>query len=196
MILLRFLLVFTGIGLLVGAAAILAWDLYQIFKARRPAVLRWRTAKQVALFSMAPLLVGLSSAVVPSGSAGVRVNQFAGTRPGTLYPGVHWIVPLIESVETYNIRDSVFTTSMIDDPKKEKADGLRVQTREGLMVGLAVAVRYRLDPSKLAYIHSNLPHPVEEEMIAPAVASVLRDLAPADLVREMFSNKRDEIRQA
>src|SRR5712691_6796561 len=204
MILLRYLLVFTGIGLLVGAAAILAWDLYQILKARKARgeepkewllPFRLHAARQLAAFAMLPLLVGLSIAVVPSGSAGVRVNQFAGTRPGTLYPGVHWIVPLIESVETYNIRDSVFTTSMIDDPKKEKADGLRVQTRKGLMVGLAVAVRYRLDPSKLAYIHANLPQPVEEEMIAPAVASVFRDLAPAYLVREMFSNKRDEIRQ-
>src|SRR5713101_8002264 len=197
MILLRYLLVFTGIGLLVGAAAILAWDLYQILKARkargeesqeRVLPFRVHAARQLATFAMLPLLVGLSIAVVPSGSAGVRVNQFAGTRPGTLYPGVHWIIPFIEQVELYNIRDGVFVTST-------KPEGLRVQTREGLMVGLAVAVRYRLDPSKLAYIHSNLPHPVEEEMIAPAVASVFRDLAPAYLVREMFSNKRDEIRQ-
>jgi hypothetical protein len=35
MVLLRYLLMFTGIGLLVGAALILIWDLVQIFKARR-----------------------------------------------------------------------------------------------------------------------------------------------------------------
>ena len=202
MVLLRYLLVFAGIGLLVGAAAILAWDLYQIFKSRkdspgelRPA-LRWHASRQLAMLSILPLLVGLSIAVVPSGSAGVRVNQFSGTRPGTLYPGVHWLVPLIEQAELYNIRDNMFTTNVVDDPKKEKADGLRVQTREGLMVGLAVAVRYRLDPSKLAYIHANLPQPVEEEMIAPAVASAFRDIAPGYLVRELFSTKRDEVRKA
>jgi regulator of protease activity HflC (stomatin/prohibitin superfamily) len=136
---------------------------------------------------MAPLLVGLSIAIVPSGSAGVRINQFVGTRPATLYPGVHFIVPLIEQVELYNIRDSVFATAA-------KGDAMRVQTREGLMVGLAVGVRYRLDPSKLAFIHSNLPHPVEKEMIEPTVASAFRDLAPGYLVRELFSTKRDEIR--
>jgi regulator of protease activity HflC (stomatin/prohibitin superfamily) len=139
-------------------------------------------------------LIGWSIAVVPSGAAGVRVNQFAGTRPGTLYPGVHWILPLIENLEIYSIRDSIFTTTMAEDPKN--AAVLRVQTREGLTVGLAVAVRYRLDPSKLAYIHANLPEPLEEEMIAPAVSTVFRDIAPAYVVREMFATKRDDIRQA
>jgi len=70
-----------------------------------------------------------------------------------------------------------------------------VQTREGLTVGMAVAVRYRLDPSKLAYIHANLPQPIEEQMIAPAIGSIFRDLAPNYIVREMFSSKRDEVRQ-
>src|SRR5437660_1608566 len=89
-----------------------------------------------------------------------RSRFTAGARPGTLYPGVHWVLPLIEDVQLYSIRDNVFATSLIDDPKKEKPDALRVQTREGLSVGLAVAVRYRLDPSRLAYIHSNPPQPV------------------------------------
>jgi regulator of protease activity HflC (stomatin/prohibitin superfamily) len=143
-----------------------------------------------------PVLAGLSIAVVPSGSAGVRVNQFVGTRPATLYPGVHFILPLIENMETYSVRDEVFATTLVEDPKKSKSEGtLRVQTREGLTVGMAVAVRYRLDASKLAYIHSNLPQPIEDEMIAPAVSSIFRDLAPTYIVREMFSTKRDEVRQ-
>lgn len=216
MVMLRYLLMVIGIGLLVGAAGILVWDLYQILKSRRspaaesaspwgetsdpqPVMLRqarWNTARKMAVLSVAPLLIGASIAVVPTGAAAVRVNQFAGTRPGTLYPGVHWILPLIESIETYSIRDNIFTTSMQEDPKKPQPDVLRVQTREGLTVGLAIAVRYRLDPSKLAYIHANLPQPVEEEMVEPAVSAVFRDLAPSYEVREMFSTKREEIRQA
>lgn len=200
MTVLRYLLIFAGIGLLAGAAAILAWDLYQILKLRKkspddagelkaPAI-RWKEARSLATVSVFPLLAGLSIAVVPAGSAGVRVNQFAGTRPATLYPGVHFAIPLIEEVELYNIRDSVFATA--DDSKKKEA--LKVQTREGLAVGLAIAVRYRVDPSKLAYIHSNLPQPLEEEMIAPAIASAFRDLAPNYLVRELFSTRREEVR--
>jgi regulator of protease activity HflC (stomatin/prohibitin superfamily) len=206
---------FIGIGLLAGAAGILVWDLYQILKSRKfrattteegnnsvpevrePPVIHWQAARRVAIWGIVPLLAGMSIAVVPSGSAGVRVNQFVGTRPATLYPGVHFILPLIESMEIYSVRDEVFATTLVEDPKKSKGEGtLRVQTREGLTVGMAVAVRYRLDASKLAYIHSNLPQPIEEEMIAPAVSSIFRDLAPTYVVREMFSTKRDEVRQA
>ena len=201
MVVLRYLLMFTGIGLLAGAAGILVWDLYQIWKSRKlgegptPSTIRWDAAKRMAAFSLGPLLAGWSIAVVPSGSAGVRVNQFVGTRPATLYPGVHFVLPLIENMETFNIRDEVFVTTLADDPKKSKEQTLRVQTREGLTVGMAVAVRYRLDPSKLAYIHANLPQPIEEQMIAPAIGSIFRDLAPNYIVREMFSSKRDEVRQ-
>ena len=216
MLLLRYLLMFIGIGLLAGAAGILVWDLYQILKSKRTRattpgegspsslelmeptpVMHWQAAKNLATWGIVPLLTGLSIALVPSGTAGVRVNQFVGTRPATLYPGVHFILPLIENMETYSVRDEVFATTLVEDPKKSKGEGtLRVQTREGLTVGMAVAVRYRLDASKLAYIHSNLPQPIEEEMIAPAVSSIFRDLAPTYIVREMFSTKRDEVRQA
>jgi len=216
MLLLRYLLMFTGIGLLAGAAGILVWDLYQILKSRKPRetaapgedqasppelpqpapAIHWQGTKQLATWGVVPLLMGLSIAVVPSGSAGVRVNQFVGTRPATLYPGVHFVLPLIENLETYSVRDEVFATVLVDDPKKPKGEGtLRVQTREGLTVGMAVAVRYRLDASKLAYIHANLPQPIEGELIAPAVSSIFRDLAPIYVVREMFSTKRDEVRQ-
>jgi len=39
--------------------------------------------------------------VVPSGMAGIRVSQSSGTRPGTLYPGVHLIAPLVEDVAMF-----------------------------------------------------------------------------------------------
>src|ERR1700730_12954761 len=203
MTLLRYLLIFAGFGLIVGALSILVWDLYLVFSWKKQAAgeslppfqpaVRWKWAARLAILSLAPWLAGLTIAVVPSGSAGVRVNQFTGTRPQTLYPGVHLVLPMIETVDLYPTRENVFTTSAVDDPKKK--DGLRVQTREGLMVGLAVAVRYRVDPSRLAYIHSNLPQPLEPQMITPAVASAFRDLAPEYLVRELFSTKREAFRR-
>ncbi len=204
MTVLRYLLIFAGVGLLSGAASILAWDLYRVLKRRNepegdsaspllPGI-RWKLAMQLVLWSIAPWLIGLSIAVVPSGFAGVKVNQFLGTRAETLYPGVHFVMPTIETVALYQTREHVFSTSAGDDQKKPKTDSMRVQTREGLMVGLAVTVRYRIDPSKLASIQSNLPASLEEEMIAPVIASAFRDLAPSYLVRELFSTKRDEFR--
>jgi regulator of protease activity HflC (stomatin/prohibitin superfamily) len=141
-----------------------------------------------------PALLGLSFVVVPAGTAGVLVSQVSGTVPGTLYPGVHWIVPLVDSVALYDTREKVFNTALGVD-LKNKVETLKVQTKEGLPVGLAIAVRYRLDPRRLDYIHSNLPQPIEQEIVPPVVAGVFRQIVPNYLVRDVFAARREEVRK-
>jgi regulator of protease activity HflC (stomatin/prohibitin superfamily) len=223
MLFLRYLLLIAGFGLFIGAAAILVYDLYVIFKGRKPAheptrpfpeerplprgpeaphSLRWPAARKMVAAGIAPALLGLSIALIPSGEAGVRVSQISGASPRTLYPGVHWIVPLVDRVELYNIRDAVFSSVLADDAAKNPAMNtamnssvLRVQTKEGLPVGIAINVRYRLNPSRLSYIYANLPQPVEAEIVPPVVASAFRELAPNYTVNEMFASQREKIRR-
>jgi hypothetical protein len=64
-----------------------------------------------------------------------------------------------------------------------------------LEVGLVVAVRYRIDPHRLSYMQSNLPQPLEKELVPPVVASSFRELAQNYLVRELFAARRGEIRR-
>ncbi len=204
MLLLRDLLLVSGFGLLAVAAGILLWDLYTIIRARRLAEtdteihklpglpISWRPAIMLAGWALPVLLVGSAITIVPSGMAGVAVNQLAGAREETLYPGIHFVWPLIENVQLFNVRDQIFT-SAIDDAKKK--DGLNIQTREGLTAALAVAVRYRIQANKLPYVYANLPLPVETQMVNPIVGSVFREIAPHYLVREIFSTKREALTQ-
>ena len=154
---------------------------------------RWGLARQLVLFAIVPLLLALSIVVIPDGSAGVRISQIWGARPGTLYPGVHIVAPLIDSVVLYDTREQVYTTSATEVPKSGN-EVLTVQAREGLNIGLAVSVRYRLDPQRLSYIHANLPQPVGDEVVAPTVATIYRQLAPNYVTREIFATKREELR--
>ena len=163
---------------------------------RRPIL--WRGSVALTLLALLPLLIAGSIVVVPSGMGGVRISQLSGTIPGTLYPGVHFIMPLVESVETFDLRDHLFTAGLIDNgakPEVEKPGSLSVQSREGLNIGLAVTVRYRLDPRKLDSLQAHLEQPVDKELVPPVVASAWRELAPSYTVREIFSLKRDEVRQ-
>jgi regulator of protease activity HflC (stomatin/prohibitin superfamily) len=127
---------------------------------------------------------------------GVRVSQVSGTEPGTLFPGVHFVAPLIDSVETFDLRDHLFTAGVAEEGSKSAApkSGLSVQSREGLNIGLAVTVRYRLDPNKLDNVQAHMPQPVDKELVPPVVASAWRQLAPEYTVREIFSTKREEVR--
>ncbi|MEI9977047.1 MAG: SPFH domain-containing protein [Ignavibacteriota bacterium] len=136
-------------------------------------------------------MCGLSVQVVPSGMAGVRVSQISGTLPGTLYPGFHLVIPLVQAIELYDTRDQIYETVIGEKPAQQ----LTIQTKEGLSVGLAVAVRYRLDPKRLAYISANLPLPVDKALVPPVVGSAFREIAPNYLVRDLFAARREEVRR-
>jgi regulator of protease activity HflC (stomatin/prohibitin superfamily) len=186
MLTLKYLFEFLGFGLLAASAALLILD-----HLRHAEVRRWRIAGKLAALGLIPLLAGIAIVVVPAGMAGVRVSQVSGTMPGTLYPGLHMVLPIVQSVALYDMRDQLFQTTL-----GEKAvEPLNVQTREGLSVGLAVSVRYRIDPNRLAYIHANLPQPVDKELVPPVVGSSFREIAPNYLVRDLFAARREEVRK-
>jgi regulator of protease activity HflC (stomatin/prohibitin superfamily) len=213
MLFLKYLLMLGGIGMITVAAGILAYDIYLEVKYREalaaaipgplPSVpqMRWRSSLALLLLAWGPILLGLGIVVVPSGMAGVRVSQTSGTLSGTLYPGAHFVIPLADNIVLFDTRDQLFTTGTLEDlsnagaGKAAKSEPLNVQAKEGLTLGLSITVRYRLDPKRLDYIQSNLPQPVEKEIVPAVVASAWRELVPNYTVREVFAAKREEVRK-
>ena len=215
MLLIKYLLMAVGIAMFGSAAAVLGYDFYLLAMARRalaqlqpgetaPAEreVRWRVGVALVVLAWAPILIALSLVVVPAGMGGVRVSQVSGTLAGTLYPGAHVVRPLVDRVVLFDTRDQLFTTGGLEDhatATKPAAVGapelMRVQAKEGLTLGLAITVRYRLDSGRLDYILNNLPQPVEKELVPPVVASTWRELVPNYTVREVFASKREEVRR-
>lgn len=213
MLALKFLLTILGFGLFGSAAAIVAYDVFVATRLRwllensaapsgegtaaippRPfGPVRWSLAQKLAIVGILPILLALSITVVPDGYAGIRVSQISGVHPTTLYPGVHLQTPFIDKIVLYDTREQVFSTAATPSPKSTN-EVLTVQAREGLNLGLAVTVRYRLDPTRLSAIHQNLPQPVSEQVVGPVVSSIYRQLAPNYVTREIFAVKREELR--
>jgi regulator of protease activity HflC (stomatin/prohibitin superfamily) len=214
MLALKYLLMILGAGLFGSSGALVVYDIFlatQLCKllrrnttdetgaeagalAHRPLrPVRWRLALQLAAAGSLAILITESVVVIPDGAAGVRVSQIWGARPGTLYPGVHMVTPLVDSVAIFDTREQVYST-VESENSKQKGDVLTVQAREGLNIGLAVSVRYRLEPKRLDSIHTNLPQPVGEQVVAPVVATIYRQLAPNYITREIFATKREELR--
>ena len=209
MLFLKYLLMMGGMGMVAVAVGILIYQLAIRGRYRRaeavsgssPAIakLPWRTAVGLAVLAGAPILIALSIVVIPSGMAGVRISQTQGTLAGTLYPGVHLVRPLMEKVELFDTRDQLFTTGSVEDGQnaagaKLPSQPLHVQAQEGLTLGLAITVRYRVDPKRLDYLEANLPQPIETEIVPPVVATVWRELVPNYTVRDVFAGKREEVR--
>jgi regulator of protease activity HflC (stomatin/prohibitin superfamily) len=215
MLYLKYLLEMVGISMLVWAAGVLLYELYLLILFRQAQLLpedarmgvrapdaRWKSMVGFGIAAWLPLILAMGIVVVPSGMAGVRVSQTSGTLPGTLYSGAHFVTPLVDRVEMFNTRDQLFTTGLTEgegakDPGKSGAKGefLRVQAKEGLNLGLAITVRYRIDPRRLDFVQANLPQPVEKEIVPAVVATVWREIVPTYTVRDVFSAKREEVRK-
>ncbi|HET9741724.1 MAG TPA: SPFH domain-containing protein [Terriglobales bacterium] len=211
MLLLKDLLIAAGILLLAIAVSLLVWDVYFHLRERRRSLnsdsgkltesqlkLRSSLAGKVCLFAIAAFLLAHTFAVVPAGEAAVRVSQFSGTEPQTLYPGIHFLSPF-ENLAVYDTRTHTLTTGSVDEDltgaKAKHHEPLNVTAQEGLKIGLAVTVRYKLDPNRLAFIHNTLPEPVESEVVPPVVATVFRDIVPNYTIRDVFAKHREDIRQ-
>jgi regulator of protease activity HflC (stomatin/prohibitin superfamily) len=224
MLFMKFMFLMIGIGAFACAVAMVGYDIYLAFELNRllqrrdasneppqsegtkPAIpvrpasprprraIHWQTASKLAVIGAVSLLARSSIVVIPDGDAGVRISQISGVRPGTLYAGTHFIFPLRDRVELYDIREKVFSSAAAES-SHEKLEVLTVESREGLPVGLAVTVRYRIDPRRLDYIQSNLPQPIDEQIVAPVVLSAFHEMAPNYMVRDIFSTKREEFRQ-
>jgi regulator of protease activity HflC (stomatin/prohibitin superfamily) len=210
MLFLKYVLLWGGIAMIAIAAGILIYDLRRGWQYTASVVsatadtlppsapVRWRTSLALALLAWGPILVALGIVVVPSGMAGVLVSQTRGTLPGTLYPGVHFVIPFAETVALFDTRDQLFTTGSLEDGSSGQAkvfQPLNAQAKEGLTMGLSITVRYRLDPKRLDHIQSNLPLPVERELVPAVVASAWREVVPHYTVRDVFAAKREEVRK-
>src|SRR5689334_22899153 len=181
MMAIKYAFVMTGIGMIAVAAAIMSYDFYLLLQYRRmaggtteklpsPRPPRWQQAAKLGAAALGILILSAGIVVVPSGSAGVRVSQISGTRPGTLYPGSHLVVPMVEDVAIYDTRERVFSTGVAESTKKTdiseaRPELLKIQAREGLPLGLALSVRYRLEAARLGYVHSNLPEDIDHKIV-------------------------------
>src|ERR1700719_1582430 len=215
MLALKYLLTLLGVGLFGSVGAVVVYDVYVSERLRRLikrkangetdaqaslpplplAPVRWKLAQQLTAAAILPLLLALSIVVIPDGSAGVRISQIWGARPGTFYPGGHIVTPLIDSVALYDTREQVYSTVALETDKR-KGEVLAVQAPAGLNIGRAVSGGYRLDPRRLDSIHTNLPQPVGEQVVAPVVSTIYRQLAPNYVTREIFATKREEDRKS
>jgi regulator of protease activity HflC (stomatin/prohibitin superfamily) len=203
MLLLKYLMFAAGGVLFMTGVMVVIIDAYRTWRLSQapspeewtePEPFRWRLAARHAVLACLVLLPALGIIVVPSGMAGVRVSQVSGTLPGTLYPGTHFVAPLVHQVETFTTRDQLYNTQTPDAPKSPDPT-LKVYSKEGLPLGLGVTVRYQLDPQRLPYVQRNLPKPLESEVLPPVVANAFRQTVSSYMVRDVFSAKREEVRR-
>jgi len=194
MLAIKYVLLTGALSMFIAAAIVLSRDARKVILQPDTSSIRWRLFARYVVIAVLLLLPGLSIVVVPSGMAGVRVSQLSGTAGGTIYPGTHFVSPLTQHVELYNVRDQIYSTNPADVSKNGTT--LKAYSREGLPLGLGISVRYQLDPRRLSYMESNLPRPIESELLPAVVANAFRQTISGYMVRDVFSTRREDVRLA
>ena len=224
MLFLKYLLTSGGIAMIVVAAGILTYDIYLELLYRRalaaagpsplpPIPTSVGGGIGPCVTGMGSILLAVGIIVVPSGMAGVRqpdqrhasgnalsrraLCHAAGRKRGAL----RYSRPDVYHRRTGRRQKQRRCQKRRQQKQQQERNGtirpepLNVQAKEGLTLGLAITVRYRLDPKHLDYIQSNLPQPIEKEIVPAVVASAWRELVPNYTVREVFATKREEVRK-
>ncbi len=152
----------------------------------------------VALGLLAAVVVGAWAVAtkpplvtVEPGAVAVRTNQWSGG-VDQFGDGSVLVLPGLHHVRMLSLRDQSFKPQ-----QGRKATGeAPFQSVEGLSLGVDLAVRYAIDPERVAQVARTLPPDIGRDVVEPTVQGVVYRIFSGYTVREIFSSKRAEIQQA
>ena len=105
--------------------------------------------------------------------------------------GTVLVLPGIHQLRRYSIRDQVYRPT-----ESASATGpAPFQSVEGLSIGVDLAVRWSVDLARLAQMAKEFPDDISADLVAPAVQGIVYPTFARYSVREIFSQRRTEIKQ-
>lgn len=129
-------------------------------------------------------------AAVHRGEVLVRTEVLDGSAIA-YHAGTVFVVPGLYQVRRFSTRDQVYRPT-----ESASASGpAPFQSVEGLSIGIDLAVRWAVDPPRLAQMSKSFPDDLNADLVRPAVQGVIYPLFAKYSVREIFSRRRAEIQQ-
>ncbi len=152
------------------------------------------TVSTVRTVSIIGIIVGIAISCfvqVDAGYVGVQ-SLFGKIQERVLYPGLHFINPLI-SVKEIDVKTMNYTMSGVhDEGNKSGDDGIRALTKDGLEVIIDVTVLYRVVPENAPKLINEIGRDYEDKVIRPIARTKIRDFCVYYDAVELYSQKRDE----
>ena len=145
------------------------------------------------------VVIGIVSSTiifVPPDQSGVVVSVLApgGYRQEPLQSGLHFVVPLLETVQKYSKAKQTYTMSAApSEGQRSGDDSIRARTKDGQEVFIDASVIYAINPANVVNLHITWQNRYGEELVRPLVRGIIRDAASQYGVEEIVSSKRGEL---
>ncbi|HEX3915472.1 MAG TPA: SPFH domain-containing protein [Steroidobacteraceae bacterium] len=155
----------------------------------------WRFRWRVGIIAVLGLIIhGLGAhppfESVHRGEVLARSDALDGT-VSVFTAGTVLVVPGIHQVRRYSIRDQVYRPT-----ESATATGSApFQSVEGLSIGVDLTVRWTVELARLAQTTREFPDDIGADLVAPAVQGIVYPTLARYSVREIFSQRRTEIKQ-
>jgi len=155
----------------------------------------------VVLLVVALLLTTAGAGLVflQANEYGVVISAFQpnGYRTEALGPGLHWILPFVESVQKYSIARQTYTmSSTSSEGTVQGDDSIQARTKDGQQIFIDASVIYAADPTQLIQLHITWQNRYEENVVRPVARAAIRNAVSQFGVEELVSTKRGELEQA
>lgn len=136
------------------------------------------------LWLIQPDQVGVRFRVTGSGEAALL---------DPLQPGLSWVVPFIDEVETYDTSRQSLTmadSSEATEGQTITSSGVRAISSDGQAITVDVTVIYTIDPTRINEIHRNWRDTYGEGFIVPQTRSEVRNAISEYGAEEIYSGGR------
>ena len=133
--------------------------------------------------------------IVDDGERGVHTRM--GEVQGTVEPGFHLKIPLVDQIHTYEVRSQAYTMSSTEGEGNEanRDDSIKALTSEGLEVHVDMTTRYHIEPDSVDEIYTTVStnqDGINERIVRPTAREAVRGCSAQYPVEGIYSEQRDE----
>jgi regulator of protease activity HflC (stomatin/prohibitin superfamily) len=117
-----------------------------------------------------------------------------GYREEALQPGLRWVIPFLESVQTFPVSRQTYTMSVVtNEGQVQGDDSIAARTFDGQEIFVDASVIYNVDPTKVVQVYILWQGRYTEELVRPLARGVIRDAVSQFGVQDVVSSKRFEM---
>ncbi|MFN3705578.1 MAG: prohibitin family protein [Thermoflexales bacterium] len=138
--------------------------------------------------------LGAGLVFIPPQERGLVINLFVGLRAPVLTPGVHFVLPFVESVQRFSIGQQTYTMSKTaSEGAVIPDDAVTARTADGQEVFIDATVTYQVDPDNVALLFVRWQDRYRDELVRPQARSIIYNRVAEYRVEEVYSTRRDEL---
>jgi regulator of protease activity HflC (stomatin/prohibitin superfamily) len=127
--------------------------------------------------------------VIPAGSVGVVFNVFGGVQDRELGEGFHIVLPVLQQVTVYDVRQQEITLST------SMGDQINARSSEGLDIGVDVTVLYQVVADEAARLHQDIGPSYVNIRLRPQIRTAVRDGIAEYNAANLISSQRMELQR-